>query len=47
MLDEVKWSLDLRRCPVLLIAKEMQIKTTISYHLPTIRLVKILKSGNF
>lgn len=51
---EIKWPLDLKRCPVLLIAKEMHIKTTIkkktttiSYHLPTIGLVKVKKSDCF
>ena len=28
-------------------AKEMQIKTAISYHLSTIRLVKVTKSDSF
>ena len=43
---KIKWSLDLRRFLLLLMAKEMQIKTAIRYHLPTIRLVKVTKSDS-
>ena len=36
----------MKRCPTLLIIRDMQIKTTISYHLTSIRMALIKKSTN-
>ena len=36
----------IKRCPTLLITREIQIKTTMSYHLIPVRMVIIKKSTN-
>ena len=35
------------RCPILLIIREMQIRTTMRNHLTSVRMVRIKKNTNF